>query len=674
LLNYLTYKKTPGVKAMPKVTLGRKTIISNEKTDIVIQSYNEAMAGYQPSGEALAPDEKEVTENLKLEDKQELEGLYARILRITKLSNAAFYKLDERVLDLDQWCNEFYLQLNSSILHELAEAIFSDRSTKSLLECSTLNSSTEIDNHFVLICELIQRIVAVALAEDLIKKRKHQSLINDDNVVVLLKAFITNLMIDSNRTKILFGLEGGKKVSILTVFLNDELIDVGAAAINSLIYNAQEINAPSKNFALLADNLARVQKSLRGYILVYLCSVNKELFPRSESLLLTNENLDPNRLLSIYPPVINSLSLQASTLEAAENKGELVPFRSNLIADNYRSLISMFRDSVVKLKNNQERFTYLNYAISQIEQLLIYDEQLEAIMETVNEFSFFCKAGGWIPIMLSLIRPDILSGIIENFKISCALTVKDCFKALNESTNFGVGLICLPRFEWSRLQTINLAIYNLTSPAILQAITQKFTDHIRKMQNAELKLKKFGLMNNDVHIISMTDTLSQLSHSRTSKLLRESSNGSLQEEEMRAAGTPSNRVRTGFDVHTPHNSSRMFQRANTEPSRGTPQQMPRSGIFYDSTPSPPPNRTLHDTPNQAAGRFLQPPGTATPFLPAQHTLQRSPSSHGPMFDRQPAALETMQQPSQFILATPEVRPVQTPPRRSLSRSSCCTIS
>ena len=652
---------------MPKVSLGKKIIISNLQTDTVFQAYREAFDRYETTGEALAPDEKEVKANLQLEEKKEAVGYFAKFLRLTTLSNAATYQLEPLTLELDQWCNEFFRQLNSSVLQQLAVAIYGDDSPQCILECSHLNSAAEMDNHYIFICELIQRIVAVALAENLIKQRKHQTLEHDDTVVLMLKSFINNLMIDPLRTKTLFAVEGGKKVSILSSFLNDELIDTGAAVINALIYNAQEVNAPSKNFGLLSDNLDRIQISLRGYLLVYMSSINKQLYPREQPLLLTNENLDPSRLLSIFPYIVDALSQQASTHETNENKEELVVYNGALIADNYISIIKMFNDSLVKITDTT-KLDRMRYAVSQIEQLFIYDEQLGAIKEAVNEFVFFCKAGGWIPIMLSVIRPDILSKIIERFKLDCQHAVKDCFKTLNDSTNFGVGLLCLPRFEWSRLQTINLAINNLTSPAILARITEKFNEHINKMQIAERKLKQYRLMDNDQHIISMTQLSRNTSNS--SRIMRDNSSGNLIEEEMRVAATPSHKVRSTFDVQTPNNQSRMFTRAGTEPTvNGSPLQ---SGRYYATTPSPS-NRSLHGTPTQNGNRYLQPPG-ATPYSAPQRSLHNTPSAGNRMFS-EPHPLPLAQQPSQLSLAPAVALPMPaTNSRTTRDKRSCCVIS
>src|SRR5580700_2396488 len=98
---------------MPQITFARKEINSDGYTDLVWKAFQDAIKDFIVISAAMTPDEKTVNTNLGVEEKQNLVGYYPGFLRLTGISHAARYYLEDMTINVSEWSDVFYKQLQS---------------------------------------------------------------------------------------------------------------------------------------------------------------------------------------------------------------------------------------------------------------------------------------------------------------------------------------------------------------------------------------------------------------------------------------------------------------------------------------------------------------------------------------------------------------------------------
>ncbi|MES2218416.1 MAG: hypothetical protein V4501_08385 [Pseudomonadota bacterium] len=484
---------------MPKITFAKKEVNSNDSTDIVWNAYQSAIKDSMVIAKAMAPDEKTVTTNLEVEEKKNIAGFYYSALRFTGLSHAASYSLDEQLVTVSQWADVFYKKLQSSLLKELTNAVYGDTELNKIGDTTSIMSVTTIDNHFMLICEIILRMVADALDEQLIKNRTRVLLGQDDSAVICLKRFVTNLKSDPEKIIKLFGKPPGSKTKIssmvrfLNVFFNRE-----TSFINMLIFNARDVDAPKQSFELVSSALEIIQKNVRAYLLVYLDLLSQEV--DKKSLLRNNDNLRSEIVLPFFGHAIEALLVQCNDGFLNEEDTDLMEIRKTVFLEDDIKILHMFTKKAQKLKDAQKKVSAI-HSINEIKQLFILDEQLLAIRDAVREFVSFAELGNWIPIFFEVIHPEILSIAIGKFSKRCQAATLRYTGYLNNS-DFIAGLESLPPFEWSKLDAMNIVIRNLNSQEMKERICDNFNTQINGLIRVEQLLFSHKLLDSDQHIIS----------------------------------------------------------------------------------------------------------------------------------------------------------------------------
>jgi hypothetical protein len=481
------------------IILEKKIVKSNEQTDLVWQAYQSSLSEFTVTADPLAPDEKTVRENLETEEKKPIEGWYHGIIRYVGLSNEAYYELERFTANVGEMADVFYYSLHSSLLVVLAKSVYDDDSIEYTGKATKMMSAEKIDNHYMLICEIILRITMIALDEDLIKKRKTVQPEEDDKVVMVLKKFVRQLKANTDITGKLFGKfkEGRQQVTAMVDYL-DKLFDSKATEINTLIFSSQDSEAPKKSFKMVKHSLEQVQIKLRGYLLVYLDLISRELL--NKPLVTSDENIGYNMVLAFYPLVINSL-LKHVIPNVLEDEDEVFKETSTILFIPENIKIITMLTKIVNVINDPEKKKLKKHTINEIKKLLILDEQLNAIKDAVSQFIAFANLGGWIPIFLQVIRPEVLSKMIAKFQATCKEITNICFAYLNKNSSFSVGLAALPPFEWARLQTINTSIAKLTSKEMMERVYKSFNIQIEGLAKSEELLFRHNLLSEHQHLI-----------------------------------------------------------------------------------------------------------------------------------------------------------------------------
>jgi hypothetical protein len=489
------------------ILLKKKIVRSNALTDLVWQAFKSAVSEFTVTSDAMAPDEKSVRDNLETEEKKDMEGFFHRLIRYAGISHEAYYELDRLNGNIGEMPDVFFKALQSELLKELASSVYDSSSMESINKATKLMSIENIDNHYMLICEIILRIVVIALDENLISKRKSMDIVEDDKVVMVLKKFVRQLKENVEITGKLFGKvhESKMRVTSMVAFL-DKLIDSKATEINSLIYSIQDADAPKKNFKLVRESLEQIQIKLRGYLLVYLDLISRGIL--NEPLVTSNDSLSVGMVLSFYPQVIKFLLAEVKPNAMGEEDDTCKEVKEILFMPDNIKIITMFIKRAHEIRDPVKKKSYI-HSINEVKKLLVLDEQLNAIKEAVSQFIGFANLGGWIPIFLKVIRPEVLSKMITKFAESCKETTVVCFAYLNTHSEFSIGLATLPSFEWGKLSLINRAIWKLTSPEMINRVYAQFNTQIEGLVKVEELLFKHGLLTGNQHLIATTLTPQQ---------------------------------------------------------------------------------------------------------------------------------------------------------------------
>jgi hypothetical protein len=484
-----------------RVTIHKKKIISTDETALVLKCYKSALDNYPVTIDPLAPDEKLVKAGLEIEAKTNITGWFPSMLRVLQLSHSATYDLDESVTSIEDNANEYYKFMRSTLIEQLALAMYGSTGHKFTGLINTAMAIERIDNHYILIGELILRLVADALDENSIKKRGIAENGQDDKVVMVLREFLR--LLTRPVAVVTQLLAKGEQISSLVAYLKSGLMDDGCADINLFVKNAQEVNAPKKNLNLVSNKLEDAQKTLRGIILVSLDLIQRQL--GAQPVIEKNETLNADGILAYYLIIVRALLKDPETFnEVAEvDRKKLVENTVGLYLGDNTDLVSLFIRKSEKIKNKKVLADLLNNIMA-LKQLLILDEQLSTLKSAVSKFIAVTDFGNWIPIFMNVIRPDVLALAIDKFSEKCRAETKLQIHFLNEKTRWSIGLGTLPDFEWSSLNAINIQIYKLNSMEKLNSIFNKFNALISDLGDTEQQLINHDLISEGEHIVSAT--------------------------------------------------------------------------------------------------------------------------------------------------------------------------
>ena len=495
---------------MPELTMLKRVISVSDANNIVISAYNKALE--QSGFDFSNPDNVNIKNKLAIGSQVPNPGFTASLIRKTHLGYAASYTLPDVHVTMKEWSFALQDVLENKLIEELAisrlrhkgrENFSAEEKHYYILETTNQIASVQIDNHYILIYELLKRIAGVALSDDFMKNKVLDE-IHEDKYVLLLRNFINQLMINRENAAILFSGKDNifawfnkSPISSYANFLKEEVVARWGQAINSMIFNHMAYERPKNTFDVASTLIKGMQVTMRGHLLVYLHELSKLVL--KQSLLDNAKNIDAQVVDKIF---VSAIDLLISRLTTSTSNQIVLISRDDKKIDateqGFRIVMEVFNNELAK-KSSELQLQY-GPLITQLRTYFELDMQLLLIDESLGQFSYVSELGGWIPIMLDLISPDKLAVIMEKF-IKNAMEHSKA-PPLETSPDFQLGLLGLPSKEWVALQRAVVAIRNLSNQFMIDEIRDRFNAHFARLNIVQTKLIEYNLLSPDDRLIS----------------------------------------------------------------------------------------------------------------------------------------------------------------------------
>jgi hypothetical protein len=498
---------------MPAIRVDERIIDSNDYTDIVIAAYHEALkkSGFDLTAEATS---LEIKSKLTIAEKVLIPGLKSKLLRFANYHEATF-TLTGMELNLLEWPCELYASLKNKLIEELSSATLMQSHPNGLSDLTLRHQyitdtskyfvNKKIDNHYILICEILCRIAIVALSSNFMEQKVLEE-VHEDKYVVLLKNFIDQLFLNITDSAKLFTSQNmfasflsHSGVSTFATFLKTVMAEQWAQAINSMIYSQITNEQPKLMFDAASGCVKAIRTTLRGYMLVLLHEFSLKILKDVKPLITDPMNIDPAvidvNLESAMKVLVSKLDPDVSTAMMVNKEENKITW----LEQSYNAIVNVFKSAISK-KSTKEQAGLLEI-LEQVKAHFDTDIQLMLINDAVGQFTYMCSLGGWIPILLGVIRPEELAKAIIVF-IGKYKQLPKIGKVSNQDIQ--LALLRLPNTEFIKLELAANKIGHLSDRHIMVTIRNRFSGHLGMLKEVQTKMVDYRLLSNDQPLISNT--------------------------------------------------------------------------------------------------------------------------------------------------------------------------
>ena len=446
-----------------------------------------------------------VSQELKMEDAW---SKVKRWLSITGTSTRTIPRIDNIEFE-----PEALALLNFYSTRLLVEIQKSRTTQMALGECKASQlsdeiNSTTINNKYILIYRLLQRIVGAALSDTFLRERATSHDSSEDKLMQVLDYFIKNLAEESKALFYDTHIFGSDRMASLGTFLwldgspHAALVE----CIKQVIRYNKFIEAPGICIKNAKDLLEEAKITFKGYLLVFLSEVYRLSFSNhylNSDTMLAPRALDHNieDLVKIFTAKLQRSEprVVADSKMSTEIKAyEMTLSESQRIVSETQRLVP---DS--KLAENKRRLR--QKFLTGFENLRLVSNKLLLIDKTVDKYYTVVTATGWTPIIVGCVSMNALCSALLKLPTICQSIIKSIYELANDVDIDPIivcGLNRLPKLRWDKLASVASQLSSLEYDSNRIKISKILTHNIKQIEGLGEELKASGLLDNDVQLVS----------------------------------------------------------------------------------------------------------------------------------------------------------------------------